>query len=514
MDTGADMVGGDVLKIAVVGGGTRCLSILKLINSQGLKRLRAEVVGVADLNPQAVGFVEAERRGIFTTTDYRRLLELSDLDLIVELTGKQSLLSDLVEQKPDSVEVIDYNASLLFHDIASFGAELERKEEEISVERSFARALTQATNEGVMVLDPEYRILRINEAACRWAGLGPEEAHGKFCFQVLVNSPSPCDSPSSPCPMRQTLSTGKSAHAIHEFSDEAGNSHYCDVSTYPLLNSEGEMVQVLEMFRDITFELASRVEMRAQAIKKDLTRLVQEDKLLALGKLVASVAHEINNPIASILNLSKLMRKTLEDGPLSREDRQNFMNWLDLTVDEAERSAGIVRNLLSFARQESLEPRRLDLRELMEQILKVTRHRMDLGGVELACRMPGEPLEAWGDAGQIQQCFANLIFNALEAMPEGGRLTIRGGSNEAGEVWVEVSDTGHGMTREVMGRIFEPFFTTKSEVQGVGLGLSMVYGIISEHRGRIDVDSQPGKGATFRITLPTPGREPGQEGAS
>lgn len=503
-----------MLKIAVVGGGTRCLSILKLINSRGLKRLRAEVVGVADLNTQAVGFVEAARRGIFTTTDYRRLLELSDLDLIVELTGKQSLLSDLVEQKPDSVEVIDYYASLLFHDIASFGAELERKEEEISVERSFARALTQATTEGVMVLDPDYRILRINEAACRWAGLGPEEAHGRFCFQVLGKSPTPCKSPLAPCPMRQTLRTGKLAHAIQEFSDESGASHYCDVSTYPLLNSEGEMVQVLEMFRDITFELASRVEMRAEAIKADLSRLVQEDKLLALGKLVASVAHEINNPIASILNLSKLMRKTLEDGPLSREDRLNFINWLDLTVDEAERSAGIVRNLLSFARQESREPRRLDLRELMEQILKVTRHRMELGGVELSCRMPQEPLEAWGDASQIQQCFANLIFNALEAMPEGGRLTIRGGQDGGGEVWVEVSDTGHGMSREIMGRIFEPFFTTKSEVQGVGLGLSMVYGIISEHRGRIDVDSQPGKGATFRITLPSPGREPGQEDAS
>jgi signal transduction histidine kinase len=312
--------------------------------------------------------------------------------------------------------------------------------------------------------------------------------------------------------MRETLISKESAHAIHEFSDETGTSHYCDVSTYPLLDREGNMVQVLEIFRDITYELAARVEMRAQAIKKDLSRLVQEDKLLSLGKLVASVAHEINNPIASILNLSKLMRKTLEQGPFSDQDREHFMNWLDLTVDEAQRSARIVRNLLSFARQESPEPRRLDLVELMEQIIKVTRHRMELAKVELDCDLPEHPLEAWGDPCQIQQCYTNLIFNALEAMPEGGRLGIRGGGVPDREVWVEVRDTGHGMSREVMGRIFEPFFTTKSEVQGVGLGLSMVYGIVSEHRGRIDVTSEPGQGACFRITLPSP-KDDVREGA-
>jgi signal transduction histidine kinase len=124
-----------------------------------------------------------------------------------------------------------------------------------------------------------------------------------------------------------------------------------------------------------------------------------------------------------------------------------------------------------------------------------------MGGVELELDLPDEPLEVWGEATQLQQCLANLVFNALEAMPRGGRLSIACG-RRGSEVWAEVSDTGGGIPPEVLPLIFEPFFSTKSEVQGVGLGLSMVYGIISGHRGRIEVDSRPGQGARFSLSLP------------
>lgn len=478
------------------------MSVMNLMASRRLKKLKAEIVGVADINPQAIGLVEAKQRGIFTTHDYRELLDLPNLDLIIELTGKETLLRELAELKPESVGIIDYTASLLFHDIASFGEELEKKEDEISVERSFARALTRATSEGVMVLDKDYRILRINRAACRWAEISPENASGRFCFQVMHRSLTPCQKPETPCPLRETLATGRSAHGIHEFRDSQGEPHYCDISTFPLLNHQGQIVQVLEMFRDITSDVSARVEMRAQAIKQDLARVVQEDKLLALGKLVASVAHEINNPIASILNFSKLLLSCLDQGPTSDEDLAKWKRWLELTVHEAERSRDIVGNLLSFARQQNVEPKRLDLLEIIDQIVQLTRHRMEIGGVELECRIPKEPLEIWGDPTQIQQCLTNLVFNALEAMPQGGKLSIEAGTDDGGMIYAEVRDTGNGIAPEVLPHIFEPFFSTKNEVQGVGLGLSMVYGIIREHKGRIDVESQPGQRTRFRITLP------------
>jgi signal transduction histidine kinase len=493
--------GAPALRLGVVGGGRRCLSILRLLESRRLKLLRAEVVGVADLNPRAVGFTAARERGIFTTTDYLELLQLPELDLIIELTGQDRVLRELARKKPESVGVIDYTASLLFHDIASFGVELERKEDEISVERSFAQALTRAASEGVMVLDTDYRIRRINRAACRWADLPPDQARDRFCFQVLHRALTPCHSPDTPCPMQETLATGRSAHCLQEFRDAEGEPHFCDVSTYPLVNREGKVVQVLEIFRDLTRELDSRLELRAQAIKEDLARLVQEDKLMSLGKLVASVAHEINNPLASILNFTKLLKRRLAEGGPGPGERDQWRGWLELSVAEAERSRDIVANLLSFARQQSVEAKRVDLVELIRQIAAVTGHRMEMGGVELELDLPDEPLEVWGEATQLQQCLANLVFNALEAMPRGGRLSIACG-RRGSEVWAEVSDTGGGIPPEVLPLIFEPFFSTKSEVQGVGLGLSMVYGIISGHRGRIEVDSRPGQGARFSLSLP------------
>ena len=175
---------------------------------------------------------------------------------------------------------------------------------------------------------------------------------------------------------------------------------------------------------------------------------------------------------------------------------------MDLTVHEAQRTRDIVVNLLSFARQQSLEPKRLDLAEVIDQIIQITQHRMEIEQVQLEYALPEEPLEIWGDLTQIQQCLTNLVFNALEAMPHGGKLSIEAGLSGDGMVWAEVRDTGNGIAPEVLPHIFEPFFSTKSQTQGVGLGLSMVYGIIREHKGRIDVDSEPGQWTKFRITLP------------
>jgi len=223
--------------------------------------------------------------------------------------------------------------------------------------------------------------------------------------------------------------------------------------------------------------------------------------LVSLGKLVASVAHEINNPIGSILNFSKLILVTLQEGPPSPETLEQFEQWLGLTVREARRCGDIVSNLLSFARQKSVDQRRLDMRELLHQILMLTGHRMELCGVIPRVTLPDEPLEVFGDATQIQQCLTNLVFNAVEAMEHGGELTVAAGCDQ-GEVWVEIADTGPGIPASVMPHIFEPFFTTKSVGHGVGLGLSMVHGIIQEHQGRIDVEPGLGRGARFRMILP------------
>lgn len=502
------------LKIAMVGGGRRCANMLKLITSAHLDLYQPIVVGVADLNPEAEGIREARRRNIPTTADYHDLLKIQDVDLILELTGKEDVFQDLTACKPSGATILDYLNSRLLHDVVFYGKELEKKEEETLMARSFSQALANATSEGVMVLDRNYRIKLVNQEACRRAGLKVNEAQGQFCFQVSHQALTPCQSPDTPCPMQETLASGKSAHAIHEHRTVNGEAHYCDISTYPLVNRKGEVIEVLEIFRDITQDLTHRVEQRTRVIKDDLARMVQEDKLIALGKLVASVAHEINNPIGSILNFTKLILKSIREGSPSKEDLRSFDKWLELTIREATRCGKIVSNLLSFARQQSLEIKRLDLKELLEQVVLLTQHRMELSRVRLHLDLPPGPLEIWGDGNHIQQCFTNLIFNALEAMPEGGNLTIRGFLDPgAHKAVLEFVDTGVGITPEALPHIFEPFFSTKRRKYGVGLGLSMVHGIIQEHGGDIEVVSEEQQGALFRLTLPLT-TAPGKKGKS
>lgn len=494
---------GAKLRIAVIGGGRRCLSMLNMLDSRIFKHLQAEIVGVADLNPEALGICQARRQGVFTTTDCAELFNLEKLDLVIELTDDQELLFNLAASKPESVGVIGHTASRLFHDLVSIYQQLEQNRDDAALARSIVKTLINAANEGVMVLDRDYRIVKVNESALAATGLSQEEALGKYCFQVSHQAITPCDSPDTPCPMKSTLDTGKSAHAIHEHVQQDGSAHYCHVSTYPLFNRKGELVQVLEMVRDITDDMAQRVERRTEAIKADLALMVQEDKLISLGKLVASVAHEINNPIASILNFAKLIYKGLEQGRTSAEYLSNYHDYLGLCVREAERCGGIVSNLLSFARQNKAAPRAVNLPELLEAVLLLTGHRIKLADVELEVDLPESGMTVWGDPSQLQQVITNLIFNALEAMPNGGRLSIRGEVDlENDQVRLSFQDNGEGISAENLPRIFEPFFSTKTQGHGVGLGLSMVYGIIREHQGRVEVESSPGRGAAIIISLP------------
>ncbi len=504
------------LRIAVIGGGRRCLSLLKVLETTDSKKaFKAEIVGVADIDPAAVGLGYARETGVFTTLDYKDLFELSNVDLVINLTGNADLCTAIARDAPDHIPLLPYPASVLFqeivHDVLTTSRRVAEQADEIHRTKSFVRAVAQATIVGAMVLDTDYRIQWINKAGAGMAGLTEKEALGRYCFQVSHHQVGPCSSSRMPCPMQETLETKLTAHAIHEHRMGDGSTLFCDVTTFPLFNKAGEVVEVVEFIRDITSDINHEVERRTQDLKKDLAQLVQEDKLIALGKMVASVAHEINNPIASIINFTKLVRNAFREGDMDEARAVQYERYLDLSLREAERCGKIVTNLLSFSRQQAVEPKTIDLGVMLEDILALIRHKLELSNIEFHKRIHKEPLCVWGDYTQIQQCLINLIFNAIEAMPEGGRLTIRGGLDEdGGEAWLDVCDTGTGIAEDHLPNIFEPFFTTKTDGYGVGLGLSMVYGIIREHHGRITVQSKEGKGTTFRMTLPAAAAE-GQE---
>jgi signal transduction histidine kinase len=303
--------------------------------------------------------------------------------------------------------------------------------------------------------------------------------------------------------MVETMRTGKSAHVIHELPGSGFEARYGNIVTYPLKDTDDRIVRIIEIWRDISEEIASRWETRYQKLKLELGRLIQEDRMISLGKLVASCVHEINNPIQGLMTFTALMQSMVSGGNLSSEGVDEFRQYLALMAEELERCGNIVSGLLSFSRENPLQYREVDVNELLDSILTLSHHKMELQKVELQTQLSHHNLLISGDTNRLQQCLLNLVFNAMESMPSGGRLTLATGLDPSGgKVVIEVIDTGCGIAPEHLDHIFDPFYTTKAEGQGTGLGLSIVYGVVKVHRGDIRVDSRPGEGTRFVLTFP------------
>lgn len=228
-------------------------------------------------------------------------------------------------------------------------------------------------------------------------------------------------------------------------------------------------------------------------------RLSQMEKQVSIGRLAAGVAHEINNPLTSVLSLSMMMRKHMEDDDPEREN-------LDIVVEETTRCRAIVRSLLDFARERPVESSVLEIHEVLRDTLTLTCRYDGMDRVEMVFEESPEPLHVSGDPKQLQQVFTNLITNAAEAMEdleERRRLTVRiDEDSSGGYVLVHVIDEGKGMSTGDLERAFEPFFTTKGVRRGTGLGLSVSLGIVRKHHGTIELDSTEGEGTTVTVHLP------------
>ncbi len=230
-------------------------------------------------------------------------------------------------------------------------------------------------------------------------------------------------------------------------------------------------------------------------------QMVQTEKLTALGTLTSGVAHELNNPLNNISTSCQILLEELgaEASPYHRE----LLEAIDQQVSKAR---DIVGSLLEFARQREFEPRPEDLRQVVQEAVKLIRGEIP-SGVQVRLEVPGGIVLEM-DRAHMVQALLNLIMNAIQAMDGQGTLTIRGRQDQAeGMVMLEVEDSGPGMPPEVLPRIFDPFFTTKDVGRGTGLGLSITYGIVERHQGHITAESQPGQGARFRLSLPLETRE-------
>jgi two-component system, NtrC family, sensor kinase len=271
-----------------------------------------------------------------------------------------------------------------------------------------------------------------------------------------------------------------------------------------LAESFNEMAAALAKARQERLQLLESLEQQVQdrtaALARATDRMIVSEKLSSLGRLAASVAHEINNPLAGILTYAKLLIRTLEDPGVPDREREAALKRLRLIERETERCSAIVRHLLDFARERPLTITEVSVNAALEEALTLVAHQAKLQDIDLVKELGDIPLVS-ADFGQLRQAFVNIIINACDAMSRGGRLTIRTvHAAAAPRVQVVVSDTGTGIPAPIRSKVLDPFFTTKEK--GTGLGLSVVYGIVERHGGTLEIESEEGAGTTVTIGLP------------
>jgi two-component system NtrC family sensor kinase len=244
------------------------------------------------------------------------------------------------------------------------------------------------------------------------------------------------------------------------------------------------------------------VRLKTEELERAHAYLVSSEKLAGIGKLAATVAHEVNNPLFGILTYARLCLKELDREPVGDEARKRMLGHIGIIERESRRCGDIIRNLLTYARQAPRKRDRNDVNQLVDRSVTLVRHQMELQGITLEVAAGKELPEIICDAGQVQQVILVLLTNAAEATGEGGRIRVGTEPSDEGGVRVRVTDDGPGIAPGHLAQIFEPFFTTKEEKLRTGLGLAVAKSIVEQHGGTIAVHSTPGKGAEFCVTLP------------
>jgi two-component system NtrC family sensor kinase len=249
-------------------------------------------------------------------------------------------------------------------------------------------------------------------------------------------------------------------------------------------------------YRDEFTNLASALNHMLMELKRREEQLIDTRKMAAIGNLTAGIAHELNNPLNNISLTTEALIDEFDDW--SKEDKLRMLNTI---FQQVERAGATVANLLDFTRRDEQAFEDTAVNAVLDSTLKLVANEINLNNIAIDLRLHHNLPPVKGDAHSLQQVFLNLILNAIQAMPEGGRLGLGSGMEDS-SIKIEISDTGIGIAPEHLDKIFEPFFTTKEVGSGTGLGLSVSYGIIQKHHGRIWVESELGKGTKFHITLP------------
>jgi len=462
------------MNIAVIGGGIKCAQLLNLIDQHEFEEIHPKVVAVADLKEDAPGLLLAKEKGLFTTINYEDLFSREDIDLIIELTNNPDIIYDILKKKGPHVRAISARTAQLFWEIARVSTMQKKTSQELyEAHALYKTMINELIQEDVLVIGHDYRIIDVNNTVLNRLGLKREDVVGKYCYEITHRQSFPCSGDKHPCPLLKTMETIEPSQTTHVHLDKDDQEIYYSISTYPLIE-DGDILGVIEISRDITGEINIQKAM------------MQQEKLASIGRLSAGVAHEINNPLTTILTTSMLLQEeTQPEDPMYAE--------LEIIAKET--------LLLDFARQTRPDKKEHDLNDIVKESLLLVKKQAAFKDISVEQDLASKLPRVFVDKGQIQQSLINLVLNAIEATDAGGYVRILTKHvPEKRKIHVSVADSGEGIAENDLVKIFDPFFTTKDD--GSGLGLAITHGIVEQHNGTIEAKSRHGRGTTFTIKLP------------
>jgi two-component system, NtrC family, sensor kinase len=374
---------------------------------------------------------------------------------------------------------------------ADLAGEVAAQSREIEEHRRFTSLIVDSLPLGLYVVDRDYRIQSWNrKRETGTQGLRRDDVVGRPVFDVLTRQPAA----QLRAEFDRVFETGEIQQTEQEVT-LGGETRFFRLSKIPMRLEGDEITHVITVGEDVT------EWHRVQG------RILQSEKLAAVGQLAAGVMHEINNPLATISACVAAIEGRLPPaGAPGAGAVAQVTEYLAIIDREVDRCTRIVDGLLDFSRPKATPKQRVSLNALVDETLFLLKHHQRFKRLQVARELASGLPDTLGSPEQLIQVLMALMLNALDAMEQGGQLTVRTGANpvRADEVVVDVQDTGVGIPRDDHTRIFEPFYTTKPPGRGTGLGLSICYGIVADHGGRIEVDSAPGRGALFRVYLPVP----------
>jgi len=364
----------------------------------------------------------------------------------------------------------------------------KRMERELKEANEFLTNMIESSVDGIIVTNMKGDILIYNKGAQNILGYKIEEVVGKMNIQGIY-PPGVAKEVMEKLRSPDFGGMGKltSFPIFHRRKD--GELIEGDLSASIIYDEKRKEIASIGIFKDLRERLGMERE-----LQKIQQALLQSEKLAAMGRLTSQIAHELNNPIYGIMNTLELLKTEIP--PESKRRRI-----LELALSETQRLSEMLRNMLSFSKPEEEKRKPIKMNELVEGILLVMEKQMREANIKVETSFDDGIPEVMASTNQMRQVMLNIIKNAKEAMPKGGTLTVRT-SREDNKVLIHIQDTGMGIPEEIRDKIYEAFFTTKSKVKGVGLGLSVCYGIIKDHGGEIKVESEEEKGTTFTISLP------------